>query len=171
MTTLTTVLSPWQVDDLPPRLAARVTVDPASGCWRVTTGYHDDDGYTYYAGEGAHRVAYKHLVGPVPASRPVIDHVLANGCAWRDCVNVNGHLEAVTIRENTMRGTSFAALNALKTHCGKCGRPYDEANTYIRPDTGGRGCRNCNRTAVARYTERQRLADAWNALLDFGRAA
>ena len=135
MTTLTTMLSPWQVDDLPPRLAARVTIDPRSGCWRVA-GYHDDDGYTYYGGgtakTGAHRFAWLHLVGPIPAARPVIDHVLALGCVWRDCI-WPAHLEPVTVRENTLRGTSFAALNALKTHCGKCGRPYDEANTYSAP--------------------------------------
>lgn len=152
MTTLTTVLSPWQVDDLPPRLAARVTVDPASGCWRVTTGYHDDDGYTYYAGEGAHRVAYKHLVGPIPASRPVIDHVLANGCVWRDCVNVNGHLEPVTVRENTMRGRSFAVINAAKDECDH-GHPFDLLNTYWYGDR--RCCRRCNLAAVKRYKARQ----------------
>ena len=158
----------WQVDDLPPRLEKRVTIDAQTGCWRVG-GYRDRDGYAYFGGEGAHRFAYKLLIGPIPDSRPVIDHVLANGCAWRDCVNVNGHLEPVTVRENTMRGTSFAALNALKTHCGTCGTPYDDANTYWYH--GRRGCRNCNRAAVARYSGRQRLADAWDALLDFGRAA
>ena len=152
MTTLTTVLSPWQVDDLPPRLAARVTVDPASGCWRVTTGYHDDDGYTYYAGEGAHRVAYKHLVGPIPASRPVIDHVLANGCVWRDCVNVNGHLEPVTVRENTMRGRSFAVINAAKDECDH-GHPFDLLNTYWCPD-GSRDCRACIRRRTREYKRR-----------------
>src|SRR5262249_23949482 len=128
--------------DLPALLAKRVTVDLESGCWRVG-GHHDRDGYTYYAGEGAHRGAYRHRVGPIPDDRPVIDHVLANGCRWRDCVNVNGHLEPVTVRENTMRGCSFSALNAVKTACGNCGTAYDNANTYVRPDTGARGCRRC----------------------------
>ena len=72
----------FSVASLPPRLAARVTIDAATGCWRVS-GYHDGDGYARYGGEGAHRAAYKHLVGPIPAGLQ-LDHVRARGCRWRD---------------------------------------------------------------------------------------
>ena len=147
-------MTTWAVADLPPRLEKRVTIDAQTGCWRVG-GYRDRDGYAYFGGEGAHRFAYKLLIGPIPDSRPVIDHVLANGCAWRDCVNVNGHLEAVTIRENTVRGTSFAAVNAAKDRCDH-GHEFDLLNTYWYGNR--RCCRKCNLAAVARYTERQRQA-------------
>lgn len=140
----------WQVSDLPAGLAKRITIDPDGGCWRVG-GYHDEDGYTYYAGEGAHRAAYKHLVGEIPTGRQ-LDHVRLLGCAWRDCC-WPVHLEPVTPRINTMRGRSFAVVNALKDKCGACGTEYDLINTYFKPD-GGRDCRRCIARRVREYKRR-----------------
>ena len=40
------------------------------------------------------------------------------------------------------------ALNREKTHC-KRGHPFDEANTYHKPD-GNRACRTCNREKMQR---------------------
>lgn len=54
---------------------------------------------------GAHAWAYKHFVGPVGPKQQV-DHVKANGCTMRNCVNYLRHLEAVTSRENCLRGSS-----------------------------------------------------------------
>jgi hypothetical protein len=146
-----TRVTPFGVADLPKALAKRVTIDEGSGCWRVG-GYHDDDGYTYYAGTGAHRYVYTLLIGEIP-SKHQIDHVRAHGCIWRDCINPNGHLEPVTPRENTMRGRSFAVANFLKTHCGTCGEPYDLFNCYVSP-SGRRDCRACIRRRVREYRER-----------------
>jgi len=42
-----------------------------------------------------------------------------------------------------MRGKTYAAANAEKTHCPQ-GHPYDEANTYRKP-RGDRECRICRR--------------------------
>jgi hypothetical protein len=90
----------------------------------------------------AHRAAYEAERGPIPAGL-VIDHL----CRTPACVNVN-HMEAVTKRENTLRGIGPSAMHALKTHCPK-GHAYTESNTYIYRNQ--RTCRACNREAVARY--------------------
>ena len=165
----------WLVADLPPRIAANVTVDQASGCWVVSAGNGitiDKDGYARYRGQLVHRLAYVELVGEIPASRPILDHVKAAGCVWRSCVNVNSHLEPVTTRVNTLRGTSFAAVNAAKTRCDH-GHEFDLFNCYYRPN-GQRDCRSCIRDRVKRYRKRRRqraLAAALAPAADLGRAA
>lgn len=160
----------YSVQSLPPGLARRVTIDAASGCWRVD-GYHDRDGYTFYAGQGAHRAAYKLLVGPIPEGLQ-LDHVLKRGCVWRDCC-WPAHLEPVTPRANTLRGRGPTALNYRKTACGVCGEPYDLVNCYVSPD-GHRRCRKCSRAAVARYKQRQQekqAADSQPVRHELARAA
>lgn len=92
--------------------------------------------------KSAHRVAYELLIGPIPDDK-VIDHL----CRTRACVNPR-HMEVVSTRENTMRGTSFAAVNAKKTHCGK-GHEFTARNTYV-----WRGCRICR--ACRAETDRRR---------------
>jgi hypothetical protein len=53
------------------------------------------------------------------------------------------HLEPVTGRENALRGESFVAANARKTHC-PAGHAYDTTNTYVDKN-GYRECRTCHR--------------------------
>jgi len=79
-----------------------------------------------------------------------IDHL----CRVRCCVNPD-HLEAVTHRENILRGNTFAAVNAAKTHCPK-GHEYTPENTRIH--TGGRRqCIACSRAYDrARYAKQPR---------------
>lgn len=84
----------------------------------------------------AHRWSYEKSFGAVPDGLE-LDHL----CRNRICVNPS-HLEAVTHRVNTLRSDNACALHARQTHCMR-GHPFDEANTYVRPNGGGRTCRAC----------------------------
>ena len=86
---------------------------------------------------GAHRVAYELEHGSIPDGYH-IDHL----CLNHSCVRPD-HMELVSQRENTLRGTGPTAVNARKTHCPK-GHPLSGDNLYIYPSTGGRACRTCH---------------------------
>jgi len=101
----------------------------------------------------AHRLSYEWAKGPIPDGMQV-DHLCHTSacpggrtCPHRRCVNPD-HLGLATNRENTLRGSGFAARNAAKTHCPQ-NHPYDEANT-LRDRNGGRHCHECLRASNAR---------------------
>ena len=76
--------------------------------------------------EFAHRVAHEIYKYPIPDGL-VIDHLCRN--PW--CVNPS-HLEAVTSRENTLRGDTQASRNANKTFCTR-GHSLVTSNVYRQP--------------------------------------
>jgi|SRR5947207_327185 len=84
----------------------------------------------------AHIFAFQEFRYPVPSGLQ-LDHLCRN--TW--CVNPF-HLQPVTAQINVLRGTSFAAINAKKTHC-KHGHEFTPENTYEQH--GGRGCKECKR--------------------------
>ena len=116
-------------------------------CWLWTGGISHGYGSFDLPGVGrwravrAHRFAYEALVGPIPEGM-VIDHL----CRVKACVNPD-HLEPVTQRTNLLRGQSFAAVNAAKTHCVH-GHEFTPANTIVSP--GRRRCRSCTQASDAR---------------------
>jgi hypothetical protein len=115
-------------------------------CW-LWMGWQDRQGYGHFW-DGkrivlAHRWAYEQARGPIVIGLES-DHL----CRTPACVRLR-HLEAVTRKQNQERGS-----RACQTHCIH-GHPFDEANTYYRPDKWQRSCRACNRLAVARSKERR----------------
>ena len=92
----------------------------------------------------AHRIAYELCKGSIPKGL-TIDHL----CRVRHCVNPE-HLEAVTGKENTLRGVGPSAINAKKTHCPQ-GHPYSGNNLYIHPKRKSRMCRICRSHWDRRY--------------------
>lgn len=120
------------------RLMAKTRKLPG-GCWEWA-GVQNGEGYGKIRvggrrgrNESVHRVAYQHLVGPIPDGL-TIDHL----CRNRVCVNPE-HLEAVPIVTNVMRGEGACAKHARNTHCPK-GHPYDIAGA----DRKGRPHRRCS---------------------------
>ena len=121
------------------RFWSGVNKQPDDGCW-LFSSCNDRYGYGRLQNCGrmikAHRFSYELLVGPIPTGL-TIDHLCRNpGCVRPD------HLEAVSHRENVLRGVGIAAKNAVKTHCPS-GHHYSASNTYI--SKGKRSCKRCNR--------------------------
>ncbi len=122
-------------------------------CW-IWIASKDKWGYGRFRLKGrtalAHRVSWELKNGSLPDyPSQELDHL----CGNRECVNPD-HLEAVSQKVNTLRSTSFSAVNAGKTAC-KAGHFYSQGNTYIRPN-GTRDCRACIRERVRAYKERRR---------------
>lgn len=120
-------------------------------CWPWTAGLAGPYG-SFYDGRAntkAHRIAYQLVKGEIPDGLQ-IDHL----CRNRLCCNPN-HLEAVTSRENTLRGFGSSAVNARKTHCIN-GHPFDEANTYVQRQNH-RDCRACKIEAIRRSRAADRV--------------
>lgn len=121
-------------DRLPENFWSRVSED-SSGCW-LWTGAQKGKGYANVwhnkRDDYGHRVAYRELVGEIPAGL-VIDHL----CRNRLCVNPQ-HMEPVTNRENLVRGVRFEP----PTHC-KRGHEMTQENTARW--SGRRQCRTCAR--------------------------
>lgn len=132
-------------------------------CWGWTGSRVKGYGRFHYHGRDrmAHRVAFEWSGGVIPDGM-VIDHL----CRNRGCVNP-AHMEVVTVTENTLRGESFSAVNARKTHCARHALPL----VRIGAD---RRCPVCARDAVRagerRYrAKKKRLGLRWNQPLSAAR--
>lgn len=139
-------------EDLSSRFWRKVDKGGPGGCW-LWTANKNRGGYGFIKidrrNRSAHRVAYELSVGPIPDGL-TIDHL----CRVRHCVNP-AHLEVVTKRTNTLRGTSPSAVHARKTHCTH-GHKFTPENTYHW--RGGRKCRACHRRLNAKWRARRRVA-------------
>lgn len=122
------------------RFNSKYKINTVSGCWEWQHGIRGSLGYGAFWFNGkqhnAHRFSYEIFKGKIPENL-VIDHL----CKNPKCVNPN-HLEVVTTKENLLRGNTFQAKNAKKTHCPR-GHEYNKENTYISK-RGYRQCKKCN---------------------------
>lgn len=107
-------------------------------CWEWAGHKHQGYGFLSHGGRRyrAHRLAYEFAKGPIPDGL-VTDHL----CRNPGCVNP-AHLEAVTNRENVLRGIGPSAQNARKTHCGR-GHYIGEGHYWLLD--GKRVCKKCAR--------------------------
>lgn len=130
---------------------SKITIDLDTECW-IWNACLDKDGYgcfrfSHEQGQlswgKAYKFAYEYYVGIVPKDKQ-LDHT----CRNRKCVNPR-HLDVVTLVQNIMRGESFSAINARKTHCIH-DHPLNGDNLYIQPSTGYRYCRECKRNSERR---------------------
>jgi len=118
------------------RFVAKYRVDPTTGChvWTAATcptngprgvfRWNNKQGY-------AHRFAYEQMHGPIPVGL-VIDHLCRNPL----CVNPD-HLEAVTNRENILRGIH---PNAVTHVSGVCRNGHSDFRVMAN---GRMRCRPC----------------------------
>lgn len=125
---------------LPERFWSKCIPEPNSGCWLWLGG--EANGYGRTALDGV-RVYVHRAVMMVERDIPNgmhIDHLCRNTL----CCNP-AHLEAVTQRENTLRGIGPFAIKARQSTCVH-GHPFDEINTYTRKGRPGtRECKSCVR--------------------------
>ncbi len=141
------------------RFLSKVLVD-RSGCL-LWTASKTTNGYGLFASKRtkvAHRWVYEHVRGPIPKGLE-LDHL----CRVRHCVNP-WHLEAVTHRENILRGDPPMASQARQSHC-KRGHAFTPENTYTYTNKSGshRKCRTCDsgRWLAGKYGENARRECKW----------
>lgn len=103
---------------------------PESGCW-LWLGSIDRCGYGKMCNRRdreslAHRNSYRAFVGPIPQGLE-IDHL----CKVRCCVNPL-HLQAVTHRENVVRGDAATSPNLYNRRKTYCKRGHELAGENLR---------------------------------------
>jgi hypothetical protein len=122
---------------LPPRFWNKV--DKRESCWLWTGCVTHFDRYARFVFNGkaqtAHRLTYIEAKGSIPSGLQ-LDHL----CRVRHCVNPD-HLEAVTRKENILRGEGPSAQNARKKQCNN-GHKFSYKTRLERTQ---RFCAICNR--------------------------
>jgi len=143
---------------LPEIFWSKVRQNEMTGCWEwIGPLYSNGYGQFHYEGRHtANRIAYEHLVGPVPDPL-VTDHL----CRNRACVNP-AHLEPVTQSVNILRG-DLPAVNVARSNvdtCRKGRHPWTAENIKVNVTSGRPQCRPCLDASFARANERRKAKRA-----------
>lgn len=121
-------------------------------CWVKKRVVGGDDYAVFRRDNGdpvpMHEWSYEQVHGPVPEGLE-LDHL----CRSVTCVRPS-HLEAVTHRENTLRGTGPPAVHAAKTHCVN-NHPLSGDNLNVTAD-GERECIICRRQRAQDWRDRRK---------------
>lgn len=135
------------------RLFSRIQF--TKNCW-LWLGQKTGDGYGLIRRKDdknksyrVHRVIYEIFIDDIPKGL-VLDHL----CRTPSCVNPL-HLEAVTCKENILRGIGPTANNKRKTHCAK-GHKLEGKNLLKSATLGYRRCRTCINEIYRRYRKNKK---------------
>ena len=139
----------------PPSLGERFwkRVEKTETCWLwrgtiLNTGYGVISSNSRYV--SAHRLSYEWANGPIPQGL-VLDHL----CRTPACVRP-AHLEAVTNRENILRGEAPAAVIRRTGVCRR-GHRIEGDNAYTPPSSPTRRvCKTCMRDRGREWRARKR---------------
>lgn len=122
------------------------------GCW-LWTGTLRRGGYGAFYFRGNNRPASRFAVlvsgRDIPQGHHV-DHL----CRTPQCVNPS-HLEVVTPGVNSLRGNTFCAKNAAKTHCVN-GHELNAENLSSYSPKGWRCCKACSRERMQKRRDSRR---------------
>lgn len=143
---------------MPKRFWSKIAVTDR-GCWEMGK-MPDAYAMFWFDGKlhGAHRVAWKQLVGPVDDDLD-IDHV----CRNKPCCNP-AHLEPVTRRTNIQRAFTPLPAVAQRTHCSS-GHELTADNVLESRATYKR-CKACRVEQITAKTLRAIDDDDWLSFLD-----
>lgn len=136
--------------DIQERFWSKVNKQTDSGCWKWTAFIYQGYG-RFRIGRGivqAHRWAWEQVHGPVPEGLE-LDHLCRNTA----CVNPD-HIEAVTHRENALRGF-HPNVQTHRTKVCKRGHEISGDNAYPLKD-GRQRCFACHRTGANRWRDTHR---------------
>jgi hypothetical protein len=139
---------------LPVKIKLKINID-SNNCW-LWSGAINKSGYSLITRKHKqirlHRWVYEQFYNEIPQGL-VIDHL----CRVRHCVNPD-HLEAVTLKENVLRGDAAKPRKFKKEYCIR-GHKFDELNTLYQNYKGKirRSCKICYNNRMREYMRNKKL--------------